>query len=107
MGNNTSRPSQSYFEAQRVAAQMKSYTGPAVLIFLLYWLFYLPGLIANYIYYQEARRMERIAGHGLPGVGCLAFMFWVNTVSVVALLALGVLAACFLLASAALGAGAA
>ena len=98
--------SPSYFEARRVAAQMKSYTGPAILIFILYWLFYLPGLIANYIYYREAKHMERVAGHGLPGVGCLALMLWLNIASFAAILIAGILGAGLFLVTALLGAGA-
>ena len=98
--------SPSYFEARRVAAQMKSYTGAAILVFILYWLFYLPGLIANYIYYQEAKRMERMAGHALPGSGCLAFMFWINVASFAAILIAGILGAGLFLVTALLGAGA-
>ena len=73
----------SYLEAQRVAASMKSYTGPAVLVLILYLFLLLPGLIANILYYKEARRMQRIAGHGLPGVGCLAVMLWLGLASLV------------------------
>ena len=32
----------------------QSYTNKAVLVFLLYWLFYIPGLVANIIYFHEA-----------------------------------------------------
>jgi len=71
------------------AARMKSYTGSAVLVFFLYWLFYLPGLIVNYMYLQEAKRMEKVAGKSLPGTGCLSVMLWVNVIAIV----LGVLIA--------------
>jgi hypothetical protein len=70
-------------EAERAAARLKSYTGPAVLVFFLYWLFYLPGLIVNWMYVQEARRTELIAGQRLPGTGCLAFMLWFNALLLV------------------------
>lgn len=65
-------------------ARMKSYTGTAILVFFLYFLFYFPGLIANFIYYQEAKKMEEKAGMSLPGVGLLSIMLWIN-VAVVAL----------------------
>jgi hypothetical protein len=58
-------------DMMRVAARLKSYTGSAVLVFFLYLLFYIPGLIVNVMYYREAKRMQRMAGQGLPGVGCL------------------------------------
>ena len=75
-------------EVERAAARMKSYTGSAVLVFFLYWLFFLPGLIVNYIYYREAKRMEQVAGNSLPGQGCLGFMLWFN-VAVIVLAILG------------------
>ncbi|MCL4869308.1 MAG: hypothetical protein KJ063_10075 [Anaerolineae bacterium] len=65
-------------EMEVAAARMKSYTGAAVLVFFLYWLFFLPGLIVNFIYYQEAQRMQKLAGRSLPGQGCLAIMLWLN-----------------------------
>ncbi|MEW5945296.1 MAG: hypothetical protein AB1742_03775 [bacterium] len=62
-------------ENERTLARMKSYTGAAVLVFVLYWFFWLPGLIVNYIYMKEAERMEKLAGQRLPGTGCLTVMF--------------------------------
>jgi hypothetical protein len=70
-------------DIDRAAARMKSYTGSAVIVFILYWLFWIPGLIVNWMYYNEAKRMEQIAGHSLPGVGCLTLMLWLNVVGVV------------------------
>lgn len=70
-------------EVERAAARMKSYTGSAVLVFFLYWLFFLPGLIVNYIYYREAKRMAQLAGNSLPGQGCLGFMLWFNVAAIV------------------------
>lgn len=64
------------------AARMKSYTGTAILVFFLYFLFYFPGLIVNFIYYQEAKKMEEKAGMSLPGVGLLSVMLWINVVVV-------------------------
>lgn len=75
-------------------ARMKSYTGSAFIAFFLYWLLWLPGLIANYMFYSEAKRMERTAGQSLPGVGCLSIMLWLNIISVV----LGVMLFCILTA---------
>lgn len=73
-------------EPERLFARMKSYIGPSILVFFLYLLFYFPGLIANYIYRKEARRMEKIAGKKLPGTGCLGFMFWLNILNIPLLL---------------------
>jgi hypothetical protein len=80
-------------EIEQAAARMKSYTGSAVLVFFLYWLLYFPGLIVNYLYYQEAKKMERLAGQGLPGVGCLTAMLWINVIA----FALGILGFCVLM----------
>ena len=79
-------------ELERAVARTKSYTGAAVLTFVLYWLLWLPGFIVNVIYYREAKRMERVAGQNLPGVGCLSIMFWWQIVmlALVALLIFGV-----------------
>jgi len=70
-------------ESERAAARMKSYTGSAVVVFILYWFFYIPGLIVNFIYYREANRMQKIAGNSLPGQGCLGFMLWLNVIVIV------------------------
>lgn len=64
-------------------AATKSYTTSAVIVFLLYWLFWLPGLIFNLVYLRDARRMERLAGTSLPGAGCLTIMLAVNLIGLV------------------------
>lgn len=63
-----------YSHSEREAARLKSYTGKAVLVFILYWFLFIPGLIANQLFYNEGRHMEDIAGKPLPGVAALAFM---------------------------------
>jgi uncharacterized membrane protein YvbJ len=65
------------------AARNKSYTGTAVLIFFLYLLFFFPGLIVNYIYVQEAKKMEEKAGMKLPGVNLLNIMLQISSWTVV------------------------
>lgn len=74
-------------------AATKSYTTSAVIVFFLYLLFWLPGYLFNIVYYNDARRSQALAGESLPGGGCLAAMFYLNTV----LLALGIVLACFAL----------
>ncbi|MCZ7665839.1 MAG: hypothetical protein M5U34_00680 [Chloroflexi bacterium] len=65
----------------------------------LYWFFFLPGLIVNFIYYHEANKMQKIAGKSLPGQGCLGFMLWLNVIviviGVVGLVILGIAGAGF------------
>jgi len=63
-----------YSREERTAARMKSYTDKAVFAIILYLFLFIPGMIANEIWYQEGRRMEQIAGQSLPGVGTLAFL---------------------------------
>jgi len=70
-------PQYGYNQAQ---ARSKSYTGSAVLTFFLYWLFWLPGLIVNILFLNEAKKNERLAGMSLPGVGCLKILLWVQVI---------------------------
>jgi len=70
-------------EAERIAARGKSYIGASVLVFFLYWLFWIPGLVVNYLYFREAKHMERMAGRSLPGAGCLLAMLWLNGLALV------------------------
>ena len=77
----------------RAAARLQSFTTKAVAVLVLYFVMWLPGFIANAVFYNEAKNTKREAGQGLPGTGCLAVMLWLN----VALLAIGLIAAaCFL-----------
>jgi small-conductance mechanosensitive channel len=67
---------------QQVAiARTKSYTGSAILVVVLYLILWLPGFVANILYYRDARQMERMAGRSLPGSGCLGVMLWLNVIS--------------------------
>jgi len=56
---------------ERAIARTKSYVGPAIAVFLLYSLFWLPGFVANIAYLGEARRMGQTAGQPASGAGCL------------------------------------
>jgi uncharacterized membrane protein YvbJ len=62
------------------AARMKSYIGIAIFVFVLYWIFFFPGLIVNYIYLQEAKKMQEKAGTNLPGVDLLNTMFLICSI---------------------------
>jgi hypothetical protein len=57
-------------ERRRVAAT-RDYTTPAVLTLVLYFVMWLPGLIANIIYYMQASADEKLTGHPPQGKGCL------------------------------------
>lgn len=65
---------------ERAVARTKSYIGASLVVFLLYGFAWLPGFIANLMYYNEAKKMEYTAGQSLPGVGCLAVMLWLNII---------------------------
>lgn len=53
------------------AAITKDYTNAAVIVLILYFVLWLPGLIANQIYLNQAKQMEALAGQELPGVRAL------------------------------------
>lgn len=61
-------------DLDRAIARQKSYIGPAVLTFFVYWLFYLPGLIVNLLYLSDANRTARIAEEQPSGYGCLVVL---------------------------------
>jgi hypothetical protein len=98
--NQPAPPYVDQIAAHQIAqARMKSYTGPAVLVLVLYMVLWLPGFVANILYYSDARRMERIAGYALPGSGCLTVMLWLNVASVV----IGIVGACVVIVLGLLG----
>jgi hypothetical protein len=57
-------------ERRRMAAT-RDYTTPAILTLVLYFVMWLPGLIANIIYFMQASEDEKLAGHPPRGKGCL------------------------------------
>lgn len=64
-------------EYRRFAAAQRSFTTPAVITLVLYFVPWLPGLVANIVYWQEANNVQRITGHVPEGKGCLVALFWV------------------------------
>ncbi len=62
-------------DIEKALARQKSYIGPAVITLILYWLFYVPGLIVNILYMKDAKRIARIAGQNPSGYGCLVVLF--------------------------------
>ncbi len=76
------------------AARLKSYTGQAVIALVLTFPFWVVGFALSLIWRSEAKRMERIAGTSLPGVGCLTWVlvFQVGLAAFMVLLVLGVAA---------------
>ena len=49
-------------EMERAIARQKSYVGAAILVFILYCIFYIPGLIANILYISAAGKTAKAAG---------------------------------------------
>ena len=74
-------------------ARSKSYTGKAILTFILYMFFWIPGFIANVIFYEESRSMSKIAGKELPGTGCLGGMLVIQLAAILVLVAIVFMAA--------------
>ncbi len=56
--------------------EYRSYFGQAVLVLVLYWVLYLPGLIANLVYLHDASRFKQRTGQNAEGVGCLWALLW-------------------------------
>jgi hypothetical protein len=65
---------------QQAVAASKSYYAEAFITLVLYWLFWLPGIIANVIFIADARTKSQIAGRSLPGLGCLWILLFFNLV---------------------------
>lgn len=61
-------------DMERAIARQKSYVGASVATFFVYWIFYLPGLIVNLMYLNDANKTSDIAGQKPSGYGCLVFM---------------------------------
>lgn len=56
---------------QPVYFRNMSFTGKAVVAFLLYWLGYVPGLIFNIMFLNEANNVKKEIGRTPEGMGCL------------------------------------
>lgn len=67
-------PATDYDALRRVSAEQRSFTTPAVITLVLYLVLWLPGLIANIVYLNEANNVERMAGRAPEGKGCLIAM---------------------------------
>src|SRR5260221_7238383 len=52
-------------------ARFQNYTNSAVIALILYFMLWIPGLIANILYLNDARQMEKLAGKKLPGTQTL------------------------------------
>ena len=63
-----------YAAWQTQAAFSKSFTTPAIICLLLYIFLWVPGLIANIIYLNEAHKVATLTGTKPEGQGCLVAM---------------------------------
>lgn len=79
------------YERQRAAAT-RDYTTPAVITLILYFVCWLPGVIANVIYYLQARQDEALVGREPQGKGCLLALLIVMNAFII----IGVLLYCVL-----------
>jgi hypothetical protein len=66
-----------YEEDRRRAAAGRTYTSPAIFTLVLYWIFWIPGLIANIAYLQAAGRDQALTGKEPEGKGCLIWLLWI------------------------------
>lgn len=80
-----------------VTRPTRDYTNTAILVLILYWLMWLPGLIVNIITLNEANQVERETGIRPEGKGCLVGLLWFNVIP--ALLICGACLAIVLLAA--------
>lgn len=77
----------SYGRDRRAAAAGRSYVTPALITLGLYFVLWLPGLIANLIYLAAAGADKRASGEVPQGRGCLFALFgWFVVLPLVALL---------------------
>lgn len=70
-------------ELERSIAAQKSYVGASLAVFLLYLLFYFPGLVFNMMWLREASAVQRSTGKAPPGKGCLTLMLVVGLVPLI------------------------
>jgi len=63
----------------------RDYTTLSLFILLLYWVFWLPGLIANIIFLNEAKQVEKDSGKRPDGMGCLWALLVFNVIPFIAI----------------------
>ena len=67
---NQNQPFDVDLERQRAAAT-RSYVTPAVITLILYFLLWVPGLVANIVYYIQSSNDQALVGRAPDGKGCL------------------------------------
>ena len=84
-----------YSESERAIARQKDYIGACVVTFLLYWLFWIPGVIINIMYLSAAKKTRDISGvepTGRFGLQLMFFLFFVFPLVALMLFVIGVCA---------------
>jgi hypothetical protein len=66
--------------AHRLAGEPPSFTNKAVATLVIYWMFWIPGFVANLLFLSEAKAAERRWGRSLPGVGFLTVLLQVQII---------------------------
>jgi hypothetical protein len=84
----------------------QSFTGKAVIALLLYFLFYIPGLIVNIMFISQANRVRKETGQTPSGIGCLWATLVVSIIPLAAVLVIVTLFILQLISSAGSGGGA-
>lgn len=67
-------PQNQPLDYMRQAAALRSYTTPAMITLALYFLFWIPGVIANIVYLVAANDDRRKSGLDPQGRGCLLML---------------------------------
>jgi hypothetical protein len=72
----------------------RSYTLQAVIALIMYTLFWIPGLVLNIVFLNQANKDQGETGKAPEGKGCLVWLLWVfgilPVVALVLLIALGI-----------------
>jgi len=76
---NSGQPFDLETERQKAAAT-RNYVTPAVITLVLYFILWVPGLVANIVYYLQASNDQTLVGRAPEGKGCLIVLFAVFVV---------------------------
>jgi hypothetical protein len=79
-------------ELEVALAAQKSFTGRAFITWILYWIFYVPGLVMNLVWWNEAKSVKKVTGRSPSGMGCLTFLLIVHIILPIILIILFIFA---------------
>ena len=63
---------------EQAQARTKSYWGESILTLIVLLVFFPAGLVIGFLFYRQAKKLERAAGTRLPGVRLLTAIFWTS-----------------------------